>query len=423
MQLWRPILLVLASSTSIQFGTAIATTTFDAAGPLGAVWLRGLIGAAVMLVWIRPDVRRLSSRQLRAVVPYALALAVMIASIYLALAEAPLGVVSATIMLGPLAVSAVGSRGPLDLAAVATAGAGVAILTLSQGTAGPMSAAGIGFALLAAAAFGAYIHTGKRVSNEFDGLTGVAIALPIVALVQAPLGLAFGRPGMWEPSSLLALAAAGVLATAIPFSLEVTALRSLSMSTFGLLLSFEPAIAALAGLVIRGDQLVATQFVGIGLVIIASAVSLGPRGWTRRVGAYNRALMANPTVAALARVSLFRGLSARDLRTIADVAEEREVPAGTVITEQGQPGDEFFIVADGEVEIRVDEREIRRLGPGDYLGEIALVIGGKRTATAVAAQPSRLYVLGEAAFTSMLRRQPRIEDKILTTVTERMRFR
>jgi inner membrane transporter RhtA len=356
-------------------------------------------------------------------VPYALALAVMIAGIYIALAEAPLGVVSATIMLGPLTVSALGSRGPLDLAAVVTAGLGVAILTLSQGTAGPLSASGIGFSLIAAAAFGAYIHTGKRVSKDLEGLTGVALALPVVALVQAPLGLAFGRPGMWEPLTLLPLGAAGVLATVVPFSLEVTALRSLSMATFGLLLSFEPAIAAIAGFVIRGEQLVLAQLGGIVLVIAASAMSLGPRGWTRRVGAYNRALMANPTVAALARVSLFNGLSARDLGTIAEVAEEREVPAGTVLTEQGQAGDEFFIVADGEVEIRVDDREVRRLGPGDYLGEIALVIGGKRTATAVAATPSRLYVLGEKAFTAMLRRQPRIEDKILTTVTERMRFR
>jgi len=423
MSLWRPIVLVLASSTSIQFGTAIATTTFDAAGPLGAVWLRGLIGAIVMLAWIRPDVRRLTAAQVRAVFPYAVALAVMVSAIYLALSEAPLGVVSAILMLGPLTVSALGSRGPIDLACVALAAVGVAILTLSYGTAGPISAFGIASALVAAAAFGAYIHAGKRVAKEFTGLVGVAVALPIAAALQAPLGLAFGKPGMWEPSTLAVLAVAGVLATVIPFSLEVTALRSLSAATFGLLLSFEPAIATLAGFVVRGEALAPVQLLGIALVIAASAGSLGPRGWTRRIGAYNRALMANPTVAALARVSLFSGLSAKDLGTIAQVAEQREVAAGTVLTEQGQAGDEFFIVADGEVEIRLDGREIRRLGPGDYLGEIALVFGGKRTATAIAAKPSRLYVLGEPAFTALLRRQPRIEDKILTTVTERMRFR
>ena len=423
MGLWRPILLVLASSTSIQFGTAIATTAFDAAGPLGAVWLRGLIGGAVMLAWIRPNIRTVTRAQWRAVVPYAVALAVMVASIYMALAEAPLGVVSAILMLGPLTVSALGSRGPLDLLCVGLAAAGAGILTLSQGTDGPLALSGIAFALLAAVAFGAYIHTGKRVAGQLPGLLGVALALPIVAIVQAPLGLAFGKPGMWEVSSLLPLAAAGVLATVVPFSLEVTALKSLSMATFGLLLSFEPALAALAGFVIRGEMLTLQQLVGIALVIAASAGSLGPRGWTRRVGAYNRALMANPTVAALAKVSLFSGLSAKDLASLASVAEERDVAAGDVLTEQGAPGDEFFLIAAGEVEVRLDGREIRRLGPGDYLGEIALVFGGKRTATAIAAKPAKLYVLGEEAFTALLRKQPRIEDKILTTVTERMRYR
>ncbi len=94
-----------------------------------------------------------------------------------------------------------------------------------------------------------------------------------------------------------------------------------------------------------------------------------------------------------------------------------------MLTEEGEPGDEFFIVAAGEVEVRLHGREVRRLGPGGFLGEIALVFGGNRTATAIAAQPSRLYVLGQDAFTAMLRGQPRIEDKILTAVSERMRYR
>jgi CRP-like cAMP-binding protein len=133
--------------------------------------------------------------------------------------------------------------------------------------------------------------------------------------------------------------------------------------------------------------------------------------------------MTNPTAAALGRVSLFSGLSARDLETIASVAEEREVPEGRILTKQGAPGDEFFLIADGEVEIRQNGREIRRLGPGDHLGEIALVLGGKRTATAVAAQPSRLYVLAADAFTALLDRQPGIKAKVMTTVSERMRHR
>lgn len=419
----RPVVLVLLSSTSIQFGTAVAVTAFAAAGPLGAVWLRGVAAGLIMAVWVRPPVRALSAGQVRAVVPYAVALGLMLAAIYLALAEAPLGVIAAILMLGPLAVSALGSRGLVDLAAVAIAAAGVGVLSLSRGSSGSISPVGIGLALAAALAFGAYIHTGKAVAGQFDGLTGVAIALPLVAVLHTPLGLVFGGSGMWRPASLLALTAAGLLATALPFSLELIALRNLSTATFGLLLSFEPAIAALAGFLIRGEALTSVQLGGIGLVIVATAVGLGSRRWSRHIGAYNRALMSDPRVAALAEVALFSGLSARDLNKIASVAEERSAPAGEILTEQGAPGAEFFIIADGEVEIRIDGREVSHLGPGDHLGEIALLLDVPRTATAVTTRPSRLYVLSQDAFTAMLRAHPRIEDKILRSVSERMRYR
>ena len=422
MGLWRPIALVLASTTSVQFGTAIATTAFVSAGPLGAVWIRGLIAAAVMMAWVRPDLRGVTRNQLRAVVPYAVALAVMMSSIYLALVDAPLGVVSAILMLGPLTVLALGSRDWLDIVCVAIATCGVAVLTLSQGVGGPISLVGIGWALLAAVAFGAYIHAGKGVSQAFDGLQGVAIALPLVAILQTPLGIAFAGPDLWEPATLVALGIAAVLATVFPLSLEITALRSLSMATFGLLLAFEPAFAVAAGFLIRGEALVPVQLIGIGLVILASVGSLGPRGWTRRMGAANRRLMADPAVTSLARVSLFDGLSAPDLAAIAKVVELRIVPVGAILTKQGEPGDEFYMISDGVVEISVDGHEIRHLGRGDYLGEIALLSGGPRTATAVASQPTEVFVLPEASFTSLLLRQPRLEDRILTTVADRMRY-
>jgi inner membrane transporter RhtA len=421
MGIWRPIALVLASSTSVQFGTAIATTAFVAAGPLGAVWIRGVIAAAVMFAWVRPNLRELTPAQIAAVVPYAVALAVMMSGIYLALVDAPLGVVSAILMLGPLTVLALASRDWLDIVCVGIATCGVAILSFSQGVGGPISPVGIGWALVGAVAFGAYIHTGKGVSKAFDGLQGVAIALPIVAILQTPLGITFAGPGLWDPTTLTALAIAAVLATVLPLSLEVTALRSLSMATFGLLLAFEPAIGVVAGFVIRGEALLPVQLVGIGLVIIASAGSLGPRGWTRRIGTGNRDLMADPAVTSLAGVPFFDGLSAPDLAAIASVVEPRSVPAGAVLTLQGELGDEFFMIADGEVEISVNGREIRHLGQGDYLGEIALVSGGPRTATAVASKPTRLFVLPEPAFTALLLQQHRIEDRVLTTVADRMR--
>ena len=133
--------------------------------------------------------------------------------------------------------------------------------------------------------------------------------------------------------------------------------------------------------------------------------------------------MADPTVTALARVPLFSGLSKRDLAAIASHASERKVVAGTELTHQGDRGDEFFVVAVGDISISIDGHEVRRLGPGDYFGEIALVFGGPRTASATALEPSTLYVIGRADFDAMVRRYPRIEDKILTSVSERMRYR
>lgn len=418
-----PALLVLMSSTSIQVGTAIATTAFVAAGPIGSVWVRGLVGAALLFAWVRPNVRHITAEQWRAIVPYGLALGVMVLAIYLALVDTPLGIVSAILMLGPLTVSAIGYRTPIDLGAVGLAGVGVILLALANGVEGSISIGGLALSLVAAAAFGAYVLSGKRLGKRVEGFDGLALGLIVAVAVQTPLALATMQPGIADAGTIATLAVAGVLASLIPFALELNAMRALSAATFGLLLSFEPAIAAVAGFVIRGQELVPQQLLGIGAVILASAASLGPRGWTRRLGRYNRDLMADPTVAALARVPLFSGLSTRDLATIASHASERTISAGTEITHQGDPGDEFFIVADGEVEISIDGREVRRLGPGDFLGEIALVFGGKRTATARAAKASTLFVLGRADFDAMVKRYPRIEDKILTSVSERMRYR
>jgi hypothetical protein len=213
------------------------------------------------------------------------------------------------------------------------------------------------------------------------------------------------------------------MATLIPFTLEAIALRTLPMATFGLLLAFEPAIAALAGIVIRHDSLTAHQIIGIALIIVAGVGSIGPRGWMRRLGPYNRVLMADPRVAALAQVPLFAGLSPRQLAKIASGAERHTASPGEVLTREGDEGDEFFVIASGSVVITSGGRELRRLGPGDYLGEIALIFGGSRTATATVEEPALLFVVGKDSFTAMLKEQPGIEDKILTTVSERMRYR
>jgi CPA1 family monovalent cation:H+ antiporter len=133
--------------------------------------------------------------------------------------------------------------------------------------------------------------------------------------------------------------------------------------------------------------------------------------------------MADPKVEALSRVPLFSGLSPKEIAALAASTQERRADAGTVLTREGDDGDEFFIIGAGAVAISADDRELRQLGPGDYLGEIAILFGGTRTATATVAEPATVFVLGKADFLTLLTEQPRIEDKILATVSERMRYR
>ena len=420
---FRPVALVLMSSTSLQFGLAIAATTFDEAGPIGAVWVRSLVGALLLGLYIRPRWRAFTRVQIGPIIAYGAALSAMTLFAYLAISRAPLGVVSAILMLGPLVVAAVGQRSAFDLAMVAVAAVGALMLTIANGVSGPVNVLGVTFAFAAAVSFAAYIVFGKRVNQRVEGLGGLALALVVTAGIQTPLGLMEFRSEMLQPEVMLALVAAGVMATLIPFTLEAIALRTLSMATFGLLLAFEPAVAALAGIIIRNDSLTAQQIIGIALIIVAGVGSIGPRGWTRRLSPYNRALMADPRVAALAQVPLFAGLSPRELATIASGAEEHTASPGEVLTREGDDGDEFFVIASGSVRITSGGRELRRLGPGDYLGEIALIFGGSRTATATVEESARLFVVGKDSFMAMLHDQPGIEDKILSTVSERMRYR
>ena len=326
-------------------------------------------------------------------------------------------------MLGPLTIAAWGNRTPVDLALVGLAAVGALLLCLANGTQGPVNALGLGFAFAGAVALAAYIVAGKRVNSGGQGLSGLALALVITAALQTPFGLFLARDGLWDASVLATLALAGVLATLVPFTLEAVALRTLPMATFGLVLAFEPAVAALVGLVIRGDSLVAQQWVGIALIVVAAAGSLGPREWMHRMGRENSEIMADPTVAALARVPLFAGLTPRDLATLATATSTRCFDVGTVLTREGEEGDEFFVIEDGVVTISAHDLQLRTLGAGDYLGEIAILFGGTRTATAVATEPGTLLVLPKADFLGLLEANPLIEDKILATVSERMRYR
>ncbi len=260
--------LVLGAIASVQFGSAIATTLFAQIGPAGAVFLRLLFGTIILLALWRPRLHGYTRHQLALACLFGLVLGGMNLSFYSALHRIPLGIAVTLEFVGPLTVALAGSRRPIDLMWVAIAAAG--IIALTQGDANHLNALGVGFALLAGALWGTYIIVNARVGQAFDGGTGLALAMCVASVVILPFGIAQGGVHLLEPRSLALGAAIGLLSSAIPYSFEIEALRRIRPSVFGVLMSIEPAMAALAGLIVLGQSLSARTLLGMVLVVIAS---------------------------------------------------------------------------------------------------------------------------------------------------------
>jgi inner membrane transporter RhtA len=260
--------LVVGAIASVQFGASLAATLFQRLGAGGTVSVRLLSAAIVLLVLWRPRLPGHTRHELLLAAVFGLVLAGMNLSFYEALARIPLGVAVAIEFVGPLAVAVAGSHRWLDLAWVALALAG--ILALTHGGGHALNSLGIVLALIAGCLWGAYILLNARLGQAFEGSTGVALAMGVAAFVALPVGIASAGTHLLEPSALALGSAVGVLSSAIPYSLEVEALRRIAAPTFGVLMSLEPAMAALAGLVVLGQELSARALLGIALVIVAS---------------------------------------------------------------------------------------------------------------------------------------------------------
>lgn len=261
--------LVLAAVGSLQFGAALAGTLFDEVGPLGAVLLRLGFGALILGALARPRVRGLSPPQRRLAVVFGLTLAGMNASIYAAFDRIGLGVAVTLEFVGPLAVAVAGSRRVLDVVWVLLAAAGIVLL--SRGGTGGLDPVGVALALAAGGCWAAYIVLSARVGAAFAGADGLAVALAVGGLAVLPLGLADGGSGLLDPELLAVGAAVALLSSVIPYSFELEALRRIPTRLFGVLMSTEPAVAALAGFAILGEALAGRQVAGIGLVVLACA--------------------------------------------------------------------------------------------------------------------------------------------------------
>jgi inner membrane transporter RhtA len=260
--------LVLGAIVSVQVGGALAKTLFDRVGPGGAVWLRLVFAAAVMLAVTRPRRLGRSRTELADLLGYALVLACMNWAFYLALARLPLGVAVTVEFTGPLTVALAGSRRPRDAGWALLAGAGVVLLT---GEVGSPALSGIGFALLAGGCWAAYIVLAGRVGRADAGTGSLAIALAIGAVALAPVGIASAGTRLASPPALLGGLAVALLSSVIPYSLEMAALRRIRPATFGVLMSLEPAAAALAGFAVLGEALAPHALVAVAMVTVASA--------------------------------------------------------------------------------------------------------------------------------------------------------
>ena len=267
-----PTTLVMLSIVSVQLGAAIAKSLFDSLGPGGTVFVRIAFASLVLLILVRP---RLGGHDRGAYLVaglFGLALAAMNFSIYLAIDRIPLGVAVTLEFVGPLGVAVAGSRRLLDVLWVVLAAAGILLLA-PLGAFGGMNLdpVGVACALLAGCFWASYILLSARTGSAFPGGTGLVIALCVGTVVLVPFGIAGAGYGLLDPKLLLAGFGVAMLSSAIPFSLELEALRKIPARVFGVLMSLEPAVAALAGLAVLGERLGIRAVVAIVLVTFAAA--------------------------------------------------------------------------------------------------------------------------------------------------------
>jgi inner membrane transporter RhtA len=275
-----PIAMVAGAIVSVQCGAALAFDLFDEIGPAGTVLLRVALAAVVLVALWRPAFRGWSAADRRDVLIFGVALAGMNLSFYEGLERVPLGIAVTLEFVGPLGVALVGSRSARDLLWVALAAGG--ILLLSPGLGDDLDLLGAGLCLLAGAFWAAYIVLAERVGSRFEGGDGLALAMVVGAVLLIPIGLADGGSELFGAEILAAGLALAMLSSAIPYSLELEALRHLPRGTFGVLMSLEPAVAAVVGFVALSQDLAATELVAIGLVVVASAGALRSAALTPR---------------------------------------------------------------------------------------------------------------------------------------------
>lgn len=268
-----PYLALAGSIMAFCIGTSFGKQLFPSVGATGAIAYRVGFSALILVLLFRPWRMRLTRADLFATMRYGAVLGLMNLSFYMALRTIPLGLAIAIEFLGPLTVSLLHSRRPAHFAMVGMAAAGLLLLLPIRDTPHALDPVGVGFALLAGLCWGLYIVFGKK-TTHLPGGQAVALGMATGALVVVPFGIYEAGTALLAPSLMLIGLVTAVLSSAVPYSLEMIALKQIPENRFGVLMSLEPAVGAIAGAVLLGEHLLALQWLAIALVVAASIGSV-----------------------------------------------------------------------------------------------------------------------------------------------------
>ena len=269
---WLPIVVLLIAMSSIQSGASLAKSLFPLVGAPGVTALRLALGTLILVVIFKPWRLRFTREQRLPLLLYGLSLGAMNYLFYLSIQRIPLGIAVALEFTGPLAVALFGSRRPVDFVWVALAVAGLWFLLPLGQNAAHLDLTGAALAMGAGACWAVYIISGQRAGEEHGPAT-VAMGSLIAAAVFVPVGVLQAGDALWHRSLLPLGLGIAVLSTALPYSLEMVALTRLPTRTFGTLMSMEPALAALSGMIFLGETLTLSQTLALGAIITASVGS------------------------------------------------------------------------------------------------------------------------------------------------------
>ncbi|MFP2928196.1 threonine/homoserine exporter RhtA [Pyxidicoccus sp. 3LG] len=267
------VLTLLGAMSTIQVGASLAKRLFPLVGAQGTTALRLVFATLILLAVWRPWRKRLTREEVRSVLVYGAALGGMNLTFYLALERIPLGIAVAIEFTGPLAVAVLSTRKPVDFVWALLAIVGVLLILPLTGTSKALDWVGVAWALAAGTCWALYILFGQKAGASVHGGTAASLGMATAAVLVVPFGVAHAGTALLDVSLVPYALGVAVLSSALPYSLEMIALKRLPTRTFGILMSLEPALGALSGWVLLDEQLTWVQWAAIGCIVLASVGS------------------------------------------------------------------------------------------------------------------------------------------------------